>query len=431
MANFPKSAVIVGGSLAGLMHGLILKRHGTNVTILEQEPATTRSSHNAGIGFGPQTEELLRDYCDLSGLEGYYAPAVKTRLALRKKAKFKEINVVRHLTSWVLLYRILRANFDGLGSSTIPRPPPPRKNDGNAEYRSGQRVISLEYQAPDSTVTVYFVDAATGKESSLTTELLIGADGVNSVVRDLVQRQTSQRKEYAGYVAWRGTVPDDAVSEATKQYFSDRTCANILHRSSIITYMIPSDDHNGSGTARRLINFVWYYNVAPGSTTMIEVFTDSTGHQHQNTVPSGLVKPEVWTKVKKTMLDRMAEPFVELIGTCDISRVFVTKVNDVVCSDSASFYNGKVLLVGDALVAFRPHFAVATEQAAGHSLGLTKVWEGEKSLHEWKKEVTAYGKRTWLASRVLGEFGQGTWFSFLRTVFAYLVLLIQLKLGRG
>ncbi|KAK0667282.1 zeaxanthin epoxidase, chloroplastic [Cercophora samala] len=429
MAGFPPSAVVVGGSLAGLMHGLVLKRHGTNVTILEQEPASTRSSHNAGIGFGPQAEELLRDYCDLAGLEGYYAPAVKTRLALRKKANFREINLVRHLTSWTLLYRILRANFDGFPSSTIPNPPPPRKGDGRTEYRSGQRVTSLEYHNRDSTITVHFVDVTTGKESSLTTDLLIGADGVNSVVRELVlpnKTPANSRKEYSGYVAWRGTVPDDAVSESTKQYFSDRTCANMLPRSSIITYMIPSDDDNAG---HRLINFVWYYNVPAGSTTMTEVFTDITGKQHQNTVPTGLVQPDIWKREKGTMLNRMAEPFAELIGTCDISRVFVTKVNDKVCADSASFYNGKVLLVGDALVAFRPHFAVATEQAAGHGLGLAKVWKGDKSLEEWSREVVRYGKRTWLASRVLGEFGQGTWFSFFRTLLSHVVLLVKLKMG--
>ncbi|KAK4164703.1 6-hydroxynicotinate 3-monooxygenase [Cladorrhinum sp. PSN259] len=391
MANFPRSAVIVGGSLSGLMHGLVLKRHGTNVTILEQELATTRSSHNAGIGFGEQAKELLRDYCDLVGTEGYYAPAVKTRIARRKQANSLELDANRHLTSWGLLYRILRAKFAGLASSTAPSPPPQRKDDGHAEYRSGQRVTSLEYRERDSTVTVHFVDITTKKESSLTTDLLIGADGVNSTVRGLVLpniNPKSSNKEYSGYVAWRGTVPNDVVSESTRQYFSDRTCANMLPRSYIIAYMIPDDDdddHNGDNAApRQLINFAWYYNVPSTSPVMTE------------------------DREKGTMLARMAAPFAELIGAYDISRLFVTKITDVVCPDSASFYNGKVLLVGDALVAFRPHFAVATEQAARHCLGLAQVWKGEKSLQEWSREVTTYGKRTWSASRVLGEFGQGT-----------------------
>ncbi|GAB1314584.1 hypothetical protein MFIFM68171_04794 [Madurella fahalii] len=41
------------------MHGLYLKRHGSDVVILDQDPSDVRSSHHAGITFGPAVEELL------------------------------------------------------------------------------------------------------------------------------------------------------------------------------------------------------------------------------------------------------------------------------------------------------------------------------------------------------------------------------------
>ncbi|KAK0701532.1 hypothetical protein B0T21DRAFT_417085 [Apiosordaria backusii] len=347
MANFPPSAVIVGRSLAGFMHGLVLKRHETNVTILEQEPAATRSSHNAGIGFGPQVEELLREYCDVAGVEGYYAPAVKTRLAFRKRENFKEINVVRHLTSWVLLYRILRANFDGFASSTIPNPPPPQ-------------------EMMEMLIHFMFIDATTGKEPSLTADLLIGADGINSIIRELVLPSKtptcSPKNEYSGYIAWRGTVPETSVSASTRQYFSNRTCANILPRSSIITYTIPSDgvvtDDNDSSHAsprQRLINFVWCLPL-PSDSPTIDVRSPNRHNQKtppkHHPVPTGLIQPQIWNQQKTPiMLNLMAEPFAELISTCDITLVLLTKVNDTVCPNTASFHNGKVFLVGVALVA--------------------------------------------------------------------------------
>ncbi len=217
----------VGGSLAGLLHGLCLKRHGSNVVILEQDPSTVRSSHQAGIAFGPAVEEILRKY-DLTGVQSC-TPSLSTRIAYRKRQYFKEVKVVRHLTSWGLLYRILRANFDGLASEAVPSPPPAKDGDGKAEYRAGQRATSLQYE--NGAVTVGFV-GEDGASGSLTADLVIGADGMHSSVRGLVHAQTA--KEYSGYVAWRGTVCENDLPPETSQYFASRTCANVLKNTYIV-----------------------------------------------------------------------------------------------------------------------------------------------------------------------------------------------------
>ena len=41
------------------MHGIMIKRLGHNVRILEQNPSPTRESHTAGIAVGPQVQEVL------------------------------------------------------------------------------------------------------------------------------------------------------------------------------------------------------------------------------------------------------------------------------------------------------------------------------------------------------------------------------------
>lgn len=186
-----------------------------------------RSSHQAGIGFGPSVEEILRKY-DETGVQSS-TPSVTARIAYRKRANFRELKVVRHLTSWGLLYRILRANFDGLASEAVPNPPPARDGDGKAEYRAGQRVTTLRYE--NGVVTVGFV-GKDGVSGSLTADLVIGADGMHSTVRDLVQAPTV--KEYSGYIAWRGTVCESELPPRTIDYFSNRTSSNLLSRSYII-----------------------------------------------------------------------------------------------------------------------------------------------------------------------------------------------------
>lgn len=123
----------------------------------------------------------------------------------------------------------------------------------------------------------------------------------------------------------------------------------------------------------------------------------------------------------------MAAPFAEVISATQ--HPFVTKVNDALC-ETASFHDGHVVLVGDALATFRPHFAVATEQAARHCLGLGRVWKGETTMKQWATEATAYGKRIWLMSRVLGMWGTGRWWEMVRALVAYVVFLVRARLGK-
>jgi 2-polyprenyl-6-methoxyphenol hydroxylase-like FAD-dependent oxidoreductase len=217
----------VGGSLAGLLHGLYLKRHGSHVVILEQEPASVRSSHQAGIGFGPAVEEILRKY-DATDVQSC-TPSVATRIAYRKRENFKELKIIRHLTSWGLLYHILRANFDGLASEAVPNPPPAKEGDGKTEYRAGQRVTNLQYE--NGAITVGFV-GEDGVDGSLTADLVIGADGIHSTVRGLVQAPTI--KEYSSYVAWRGAVCESDLPIEVAEYFSNRTSINLLKKTYIV-----------------------------------------------------------------------------------------------------------------------------------------------------------------------------------------------------
>ncbi|RYP93224.1 hypothetical protein DL770_000699 [Monosporascus sp. CRB-9-2] len=412
-------ALKVGGSMAGLMHGLQLKREGNDVTILEREPISERSSHEAGVGFRTSVEEFLRRF-DETGLTSAFT-SDDLQFAYRRRANIFASKMKYKLTSWGLLYRILRANFDGFASTACPQPPPSRKEDGNATYLAGRQVTDIQYA--DGIVTVHYSDVTSGKAGSVTADLVIGADGVHSIVRELVK--APMVKQYAGYVAWRGTVPEKFLSKATLDYFTNGLSFNLMRRTYIVCYVIPTD----AGVfepGERLVNWVWYYNVAEDSPEIAEILTGTDGKLRKNTVSSGLVNPQVWDRVRAAVDPRMAAPFAELLGKTD--QPFVTKVNDAICS-APRHCDGRVVLVGDALTTIRPHTALATEQAARHCLLLGKARKGEISMEDWDHEVCVYARRMLLLSRLVGELGQGSTWMFLKSVYRYLMFMIRLKLG--
>lgn len=210
------------------MQGLRLKRQGHNVTILEQDAGSERFSHEAGIGFGANVEEFLRRF-DATGLNASI-PALSRHFAYRKRPDFLTTRGGLKLSNWIYLYRILRANFDQFASTVCPNPPSPYKEDGNASYLTGKRVTDLQYS--HDVVTVYYEDIHDSKRVSIDADLVIGADGLHSCVRGLVHAPAT--KEYAGYVSWRGTVPEEMVSPETALYFNDRLSFDIMKR----TYMV-------------------------------------------------------------------------------------------------------------------------------------------------------------------------------------------------
>ena len=65
---------------------------------------------------------------------------------------------------------------------------------------------------------------------------------------------------------------------------------------------------------------------------------------------------------------------------------FVQAISDVL-SPQASHYDGRVVLVGDALAGFRPHTAGATSQAAFHG---SQLWTHMKTWNEWMTKKSAY-----------------------------------------
>ncbi|KAL8895743.1 MAG: hypothetical protein Q9207_008037 [Kuettlingeria erythrocarpa] len=392
----PLKVIIIGGSLAGLMHGVMLKRHGHNVRILDRSLTSARTDQAAGMGTGPQGREFFEQH-DLFGEP--YSFACPGFQFLDKDANIKRtLNLPLNLTSWNVLYYRLRANFDAYESEFCPNPPSASETDGSTVYDLGKRATNVVYA--DNLVTVEFEDLIGGGEGSVHADLVIAADGSNSSVRNCLLPST--QRTYSGYVAWRGTVPESEASQETRQFFDKRFNAFTMKRGYIVGYAMPGPD-GSLNSGDRLLNYVWYFNCPSSSSDFKENMTDIDGRTHRNTLPAGKMRPDIWSKHKAHAAQVLTAPFLELVNKT--SEPFISTVNDCTATQ-ASFFDGRLLLVGEALTLLRPHTGMSFNHAAVSCLLLKKVLTGEIDMVQWEREVLQYRERTMLLAIVVGSYFQ-------------------------
>ena len=180
-------------------------------------------------------------------------------------------------------------------------------------------------------------------------------------------------------------------------------------------YNIPGK--NGSLVpGERLLNYVWYCNYPEGSPELVDILTDTDGHKHRMSLPKDKMREEIWSRQKAYATEILPAPFAELV--CKTKQPFVQTITDI-ASPQASFFDGKLLLVGDALATFRPHVAASTNQAALDALLLEKVMKGDMTIQQWEDQVLEYAHLTSLQSIAWGYKNQAGFFTFLSSVLWY------------
>jgi 2-polyprenyl-6-methoxyphenol hydroxylase-like FAD-dependent oxidoreductase len=376
----------VGGSLGGLCTALALKSlpQGHHVTILERNPTPLLHNQGAGIVAGGDTLRFFKRYdrCNRP-----LAVSSQRRQYLDNDGEIIHCeDMVQKMTSWDLVYHMLRANVDYVQSAYCDVPAK-RDNEGEVKHLHGHKVTSIEERGEK--VVVSYTTAHS--EGTLEADFAVGADGPNSTVRDKLQPDV--RRTYAGYVALRGTVPEDQVSSRTRDTFSERFTFFHTQGIQILAYLIPG----GNGTlqpGKRLINFVYYTNLPSKSLDepseeLAELMTDIDGLRHRITMPPGKTNPKAWQKQKEIAKERLPPQFAEIVRAT--KKPFVQAITDVIAPTN-EFMGGKVVLVGDALAGFRPHTVASTSQAAFDAMILADMLEGKIDRKEWKKQTMAYAR---------------------------------------
>lgn len=147
---------------------------------------------------------------------------------------------------------------------------------------------------------------------------------------------------------------------------------------------------------------------------MAAIFRDARGTLRHNTVPARFVRPEAWERYRAEGAAQLRAPFAELIAKTH--EPFLTKIGDSRCTDGPVFCAGRVLLVGDALTALRPHTGFGAEMAAYQCNLLGEVLRGERSLASWASDVQNMADKASRLSVAVGLFGLGSWYQFLRAL---------------
>lgn len=208
------------------MHGVALKHLSTphHIRIFERNTTDVRHDLAAGITTHPEFEEFMKAHDGVDEPWSIHCPAIQF---LDGKANVKRtIERPLQMTSWSVTYHRLRRNFDGLKSEFCAGDVKgEEKRDGDdgrearTEFLTGTNVISLE-KVKDGVEVTYQNLKADNKEEKFIADILILADGANSQLRS--KYFPDVKREYAGYVAFRGTVLESEVSDESKKTFDPR-----------------------------------------------------------------------------------------------------------------------------------------------------------------------------------------------------------------
>lgn len=276
----------------------------------------------------------------------------------------------------------MRANYDYVKSKYCETPSP-LPDEGKALHLHDRKVTNL--QPEDKEVRVFW-ESSQGEKGSITADFVIGADGPGSTIRKILEHQV--QRTFAGYCALRGTVPEDEVSSAAKEVFSERFTFFHAKGIQILAYLIPGL-HGTTDPGQRLVNFVYYTNFPEGSEELEEIMTDKNGQRRHITMPPGMMAPAAWERRKQIAKDRLPPQFAEIV--CKTRQPFVQAITDCI-SPANEYLDGKVTLVGDALAGFRPHTVASTSQACFDAMVLADYFAGKVSREEWKKQTMGFAR---------------------------------------
>lgn len=189
-------AVIAGAGIGGLVAALVLRRAGFEVEVYEK--ARQLGEVGAGVQINPAGMRIM----DALGL-------------LERVRAIGFVPKARHMLVWDTGYR---ANQPHVSDDTVARFGFPSTTVHRADFHAvlveavlaaGVETIRTScavtgFEQDDEGVTVSFSDGG-----STRSDLLIGADGVHSVIRQqLFGRSVA---EFTGSVAWRGIFPPDRL----------------------------------------------------------------------------------------------------------------------------------------------------------------------------------------------------------------------------
>ena len=368
-------ALVIGGSVGGLLATSFLRQIGWKVTVFERTEGDL-TGRGAGLGMSEELMQALRrigaPFEPSMGTvhEGYAWIDADGRVV-------HEFSRPTAGSTWARVYRPLR--------DIVP----------DDIYRQGMALSRVEQDA--RSVTAIFTDGA-----RVNADLLVAADGVFSTVRRQLAPAVEPR--YAGYVAWRGLVEERDLPKATLQAVQGRIAFCFPEGEMLLSMPVPSPGEDMRPGHRR-VYFIWY---RPADAELLsDLFTDATGRHHGVSIPPPLIRSDHVAEMKAHAQDVLPPQIVAVVH--GVAQPLLQAITDME-SDQLAF--GRVAIMGDAAFIARPHSAAGVTKAALDAQTLADSLvaaqhDGASALAAYESARLDFGRRLVAHARYLGAYLEG------------------------
>jgi 2-polyprenyl-6-methoxyphenol hydroxylase-like FAD-dependent oxidoreductase len=367
-------ALVIGGSMSGLLAAIMLRRRGWTVDVFERVESELSGR---GAGIVAQAELIAR--LDALGLDtSELGVPSRTRKLLDIDGRTTlTVECPQVLTAWERVYRVLRDAFPA------------------QHYHRGRGLKAFSQTGAEA--VAQFADGGTAAA-----DVLIGADGLRSTVRGQCLPEVTPL--YAGYCAWRALLPESAIPPAIHRELFESMTFCLPPGEQCLFYPVAGPNGDLRDGHRRC-NVVWY-RPADETRELPWLLTDDSGVTHSISIPPPLIRHEAIAAMRAAAERLLPPQFRAIIRLID--EPILQPIYDL-ASPRLAF--GRVAIVGDAAFVARPHVAAGVSKAADDAAALAAALDDSDvaaGLRRFEAERLPEGNRIIERARHLGAYLQAT-----------------------